>query len=154
MNKHNSEKSQKCSQCDFSSRHAQALRQHLKRRHGEKTHRCDQCGYASTAVDLRSHGKIHNDERPHKYDQCEYASSKANNMRIHMKTHTGENRHTNTSTKWIYLLCNRRKSNTMQFLTVGIPCNISLLRRTCVYQTPSLRFRGITYVKWIPKLEV
>ena len=41
----NGDKSKKCSQCDFASAHASALRAHLKIHSGEKSNKCNLCNY-------------------------------------------------------------------------------------------------------------
>ena len=60
---HTKEKSNKCSQCDYASSYASALKTHMKTHTGEKSNKCN---------------------------QCDYASSQAGNLRTQMKKHTGE----------------------------------------------------------------
>ena len=63
----NKEKSKKCSQCDYASAHASALRAHLKTHSGEKSNKCNQCDFASSyATALKDHMKIHNVEKSNK----------------------------------------------------------------------------------------
>ena len=47
--------------------------------------------YASSyASNLRVHLKTHSGEKSNKCNQCDYASSDASNLRVHLKTHIGE----------------------------------------------------------------
>ena len=82
----NTEKPNKCHQCDYSSSHAGDLRKHLKTHSGEKSNKCNQCDFASSqAGHLRTHLKMHSGEKPNKCNQCDYASSQARNLGTHMK---------------------------------------------------------------------
>ena len=64
----NGEKSKKCSQCDYASTQACALRAHLKIHSGEKSNKCNQCDYACTdPSSLRRHVKTHSGEKSNKY---------------------------------------------------------------------------------------
>ena len=52
-----------------------------------RSNRCNQCKYAySKADNLRKHLKTHSGERPNKCNQCDYASSYASALRAHLKT--------------------------------------------------------------------
>ena len=63
----NGEKSKKCSQCNYASVHASALRAHLKTHSGEKSNKCNQCDHASSiAGNLRRHLKTHSGEKSNK----------------------------------------------------------------------------------------
>ena len=45
---------------------------------------------SSQANDLRKHLKMHSGEKSSKCNQCDYASSQAGNLKLHLKTHSGE----------------------------------------------------------------
>ena len=56
--------------------------------------KCNQCDYASSqAGDLRIHLKTHNGENSNKCNQCDYASSHAGYLRKHLKLYTGKKSH-------------------------------------------------------------
>ena len=56
-----------------------------------KSNKCNQCDYASSRADgLRQHLKTHSGEKSNKCNQCDYASSHADALRQHLKTHSGE----------------------------------------------------------------
>ena len=56
----NTEKPNKCHQCDYSSSHAGDLRKHLKIHSGEKSNKCNQCDFAASREDnFRRHLKAH-----------------------------------------------------------------------------------------------
>ena len=91
---HNKEKSNKCSQCDYSSSHTGHLRAHMKIHNGEKSKKCNQCDYASSsASDLRKHLKTHSGEKPNKCNQCDYSTIYATALKTHLKAHGGEKSH-------------------------------------------------------------
>ena len=53
-----------------------------------KSNKCNQCDYASSLEDnLRKHLKTHSGEKSNK---CDYASSQAGHLRRHLKAHSGE----------------------------------------------------------------
>ena len=87
----NSEKPDKCNQCDFSSSRTGNLKRHLKTHSGERSNKCSQCDYKSSRADvLRVHLKTHRGEKPNKCNQCEYASLYASNLRTHLKHTVGK----------------------------------------------------------------
>ena len=54
-----------------------------------KSNKCNQCDYASSRADsLRQHLKTHSGEKSNKCNQCDYASSRADHTRTHLKTHS------------------------------------------------------------------
>ena len=56
-----------------------------------KLNKCNQCEYTSSrAENLRQHLKTHSGEKLNKCKQCDYASSRAGHLRTHLKTHSGE----------------------------------------------------------------
>ena len=56
--------------------------------------KCNQCDYASSqADDLRIHLKTHNGENSNKCNQCDYASSHAGYLRKHLKLYSGKKSH-------------------------------------------------------------
>ena len=56
-----------------------------------KSIKCNQCEFVSRqADDLRRHLKTHSGEKSNKCNQCDYASSQAGNLRTHLKTHSGK----------------------------------------------------------------
>ena len=88
---HSGEKTNKCNQCNFASIHASSLKIHFKMHSGEKSNKCNQCDYASVRVnDLRAHLKRHSGLKSNKCNQCDYASSQAGDLKRHLKTHSGE----------------------------------------------------------------
>ena len=79
----NVNKSDKGSQCDFSSTQTGDLRRHLKIHNGEKSNKCNQCEFSSSQTgDLRRHLKVHSGEKPNKCNQCEFASSQAKGLPV------------------------------------------------------------------------
>ena len=55
------------------------------------SNKCNQCGCEFSRKDnLKSHLKIHTGEKSNKCSQCDYASSNASSLRTHLKTHSGE----------------------------------------------------------------
>ena len=56
-----------------------------------KPNKCNQCDHSYSRADvLRRHLKTHSGEKPNKCNQCGYASSEAGDLRKHLKTHSGE----------------------------------------------------------------
>ena len=52
----------------------------------------DRCEFSSSQTDdLRRHLKVHSGEKSNKCNQCDYASSRAGHLRRHLKVHSGEN---------------------------------------------------------------
>ena len=105
---HSEGKSYNCSQCDFTSALAVALRKHYKIHSWEKPHKCSQCDYASAHADnLRIHLKRHSGEKSHKCNLCNYASVQASNLRTHLKAHcTVEKNRTNVAYVTMHLFKN------------------------------------------------
>ena len=88
---HLGDKSYKCDQCDFASRHAVSLKKHLNIHSGEKPYKCSNCDYTSTALgNLKRHFKTHSEEKTYTCNQCNYASHDTSPLRTHLKTHSGE----------------------------------------------------------------
>ena len=86
----NGMKLNKCSQCDYVSSNASALKTHLKMHIGEKSNKCNQCDFASSeASKLRRHLTTHSGEKSNTCNQCDFASSQAGNLQRHLKTHSG-----------------------------------------------------------------
>ena len=57
----------------------------------KKSNKCNQCNFASSrAQSLKRHLKTHSGEKSNKCNQCDYASSQAGNLMRHRKTHTLE----------------------------------------------------------------
>ena len=57
----------------------------------KKSNKCKQCDYASYQADnLRRHLKTHSGEKSNKCNQCDFASAWAGHLRRHYKTHSGE----------------------------------------------------------------
>ena len=56
-----------------------------------ESNKCNQCDYSSSHRDnLRKHLKMHSGEKSNKCNQCDYASFWAGDLRKHLKTHGGE----------------------------------------------------------------
>ena len=54
-------------------------------------HKCNKCDFICSRADkLRTHFKTHSGEKPNKCKQCKYASSRTDMLRIHLKMHDGE----------------------------------------------------------------
>ena len=70
----------KCNQCKFTSSHVGHLGAHLKTHRGEMPNKCNQCNYTSAYA---SHSKTH------LKTQCDYASFQTDDLRRHLKTHSG-----------------------------------------------------------------
>ena len=73
----------KCTQCDYASFNASALRTHLKTNSEEKSNKCNQCDYASVHASIWGHIWKCTAE---KCNQCDHVSTQAGNLRRHMKT--------------------------------------------------------------------
>ena len=80
----NTEKANKCYQCDYSTSHAGDLRKHLKTHSGQSVH----------AIGLRVHLKTHSGEKLNKCNQCDVATSQASDLRTHLTMHSGEKQNT------------------------------------------------------------
>ena len=53
--------------------------------------KCNQCDYASSQADnMRAHLKTHSGEKSNKCNHCDYASSQACDLRRHLNIHSGE----------------------------------------------------------------
>ena len=58
---------------------------------GEKSNKYDLCDFASIQADnMRRHLKTHSGEKSNNCDQCDFASIQADNMRRHFKKHDWE----------------------------------------------------------------
>ena len=56
-----------------------------------RPNKCNQCNFASAqANNLRRHLKMHSGEKSHQCKQCNFASAEKANLRRHLKMHTGE----------------------------------------------------------------
>ena len=56
-----------------------------------RSNKCNQCDYASSyASNLRMHLKTHSGEKSNKCNQWDFASAHARSLRLHLKTHSGE----------------------------------------------------------------
>ena len=114
LKKYNGEKSNKCNLCDFASSRSCHLRTHLKNilekskknvtsviLHPSKQtfwpdiwidtvwkytiEKSQTSNASSQANDLRKHLKMHSGEKSSKCNQCDYASSQAGNLKLHLK---------------------------------------------------------------------
>ena len=57
----------------------------------EKSNKCKECSFATSRADhLRTHLRTHSGEKPNKCKQCEYACSDPSALRTHFKIHSGE----------------------------------------------------------------
>ena len=59
-----------------------------------RPNKCNQCNFASAqANNLRRHLKMHSGEKSHQCKQCNFASAEKANLRRHLKMHSGDKSH-------------------------------------------------------------
>ena len=95
LTKHSGDKFNRCNQCDYAFSKGHNLERHMKTQN-----ECNQCDFASYQESLRNNLTIHRGDKFKKCNKCflrakrivqyDYATSRANNLRAHLKTHTGK----------------------------------------------------------------
>merc|ERR1712129_33294 len=92
--RHTGEEPHKCDQCSFASTTPANLQNHVNSKHTkEKPHACKQCNKKFSSPSARSqHFKREHEKtvKTQKCDTCDYSCAKAQAMKAHKLTHTGE----------------------------------------------------------------
>ena len=79
-----------CTQCNFSTKHANALKAHMITHLGGKSFTCTQCEFSCTrACNLKRHALTHGKESL-SCTLCNYSCVRASHLKIHMRVHSGE----------------------------------------------------------------
>ncbi|CAL4157474.1 unnamed protein product [Meganyctiphanes norvegica] len=80
-----------CTECNYTCKRRDKLKNHILNHSGEKPYACTFCDFRCKRSDkLKSHILVHTGEKPFKCDYCEHRCKRKDNMKIHMMTHTGE----------------------------------------------------------------
>ncbi|XP_072044390.1 uncharacterized protein [Amphiura filiformis] len=91
---HKREKKHKCRYCENRFRYKNTCNQHEKSHpewSGVRKYVCVACGRdCHQKRKLERHMKMHSKEKPYHCDYCDYSASRFDNLKVHMKRHTGE----------------------------------------------------------------
>lgn len=90
---HDGEKRFNCQYCGLKYTLKSSLQIHIRTKHLglAKKYHCNVCGKTINARGKLEHLRTHSGETPHKCPVCDRGFNRADNLKTHMKTHSGNN---------------------------------------------------------------
>ena len=87
---HLEDNSLKCKKCSFKCSAARALRNHMKKHERGQNAQCEYCGMHLRKESLKAHILVHKGEKPHQCTKCERTYRSIAQLRAHMKSRHSE----------------------------------------------------------------